>query len=117
MPWPIIGAAARIGGHIIKKNLPGLGRAIAGKSGAAKKAAAAAGKIAAGGAVFEAGGRVARKVFGDDGPERKRRRSINVGNVRALRRAMSRVQGFAKLAKKTISFTKSTKMKSKRRSR
>jgi len=42
-------------------------------------------------------------------------RRTNVGNVRALRRAMRRVQGFAKLARKTISFTHSVKMKKHRR--
>jgi hypothetical protein len=38
-------------------------------------------------------------------------RRMNVGNVRALRRSMRRVQGFAKLAKKTIQFTQRVRMK------
>lgn len=46
---------------------------------------------------------------------RKKRRSMNVTNTKALRRAMRRVEGFAKVAKRTISFTKKTKMKSRRR--
>lgn len=120
MPFPLIGAAigtlGRIGGTILKKNAGGAGRAVAriigGKSGAAKRAATAAGKVAAGGAAFEAGSRVARTAFGDD--DKPRRRRINPGNVRALRRAMSRVSSFAKLAKKTITFTKTVRMKSRR---
>lgn len=44
------------------------------------------------------------------------RRRMNVGNVRALRRAMRRVQSFAKLAHKTISFTHRVKMKKRKRS-
>jgi hypothetical protein len=42
-------------------------------------------------------------------------RRMNVGNVRALRRSMRRVQAFAKLAHKTISFTHHVKMKKHRR--
>lgn len=42
-------------------------------------------------------------------------RHMNVCNPRALRRSMRRVQGFARFAKKTISFTKQVKMKKRRR--
>jgi hypothetical protein len=101
-------------GQVAGKVVGAVGGVIAGKSGAAKKAAGAAAAAAAGGAVFEAGGRVVRGIGGGDRP---RRRRVNVGNVRALRRAMSRVQGFAKLAKATISFTKATKMKGKKKAR
>ena len=45
----------------------------------------------------------------------RKRRSMNVTNQRALRRAMRRVEGFAKIAKRTISFTKRVKIKSRRR--
>lgn len=38
-------------------------------------------------------------------------RRMNVGNVRALRRSMRRVQGFAKMAKKVMTFTAHHKMK------
>lgn len=38
-------------------------------------------------------------------------RRMNVTNPRALRKAMRRVQGFEKLAKRTISFTKRTRLK------
>ncbi len=40
-----------------------------------------------------------------------RNRRMNIANPRALRRAMRRVQGFEKLAKRTITFTRRTKMK------
>lgn len=40
-----------------------------------------------------------------------RNRRMNVANPRALRRAMRRVQGFEKLAKRTVSFTKRTRLK------
>jgi len=40
-----------------------------------------------------------------------RNRRMNIANPRALRRAMRRVQGFEKLAKRTIRFTRRTKMK------
>lgn len=48
-------------------------------------------------------------------PAMRRRRRMNVTNSRALRRAMRRVQGFAKFAKKTITFTQRVKMKKTRR--
>ncbi len=38
-------------------------------------------------------------------------RRLNFANPRALRKAMRRVQGFEKLAKRTISFTRRVKMK------
>ena len=40
-----------------------------------------------------------------------RNRRMNIANPRALRRSMRRVQGFEKLAKRTISFTRRVKMK------
>ena len=46
------------------------------------------------------------------GPPRcVRNRRMNVANPRALRRSMRRVQGFEKLARRTISFTRRVKMK------
>lgn len=47
-------------------------------------------------------------------PHRRHHR-MNPGNVRALRRAMRRVQSFAKLAKHTIGFTHRVHMKKHRR--
>ena len=40
-----------------------------------------------------------------------RNRRMNVANPRALRKAMRRVQGFEKLAKRTISFTKRVRIR------
>jgi len=40
-----------------------------------------------------------------------RNRRMNIANPRALRRAMRRVQGFEKLARRTITFTRRTRMK------
>ena len=40
-----------------------------------------------------------------------RNRRMNIANPKALRKAMRRVQGFEKLAKRTISFTRRVKMK------
>ena len=40
-----------------------------------------------------------------------RNRRMNIANPRALRKAMRRVAGFEKLAKRTISFTRRVKMK------
>ena len=45
-----------------------------------------------------------------------RNRRMNVANPRALRRSMRRVQGFEKLAKRTIQFTRRVKMKRRRSS-
>ena len=44
----------------------------------------------------------------------KKRRRMNPLNPRALRRSMSRVQSFARFARKTISFTSRVKMKKRR---
>lgn len=50
--------------------------------------------------------------YAKDGSGRMvRNRRMNVANPRALRKAMRRVQGFEKLAKRTISFTRRVKMK------
>ncbi len=40
-----------------------------------------------------------------------RNRRMNVANPKALRRSMRRVQGFEKLARRTITFTRRTRMK------
>ncbi len=47
----------------------------------------------------------------------RRHHRMRVTNVRALRRAMRRVTGFAKIARQTISFTHRVKMKHHRRRR
>ncbi len=43
-----------------------------------------------------------------------RNRRMNVGNAKALRRGMRRVQGFEKLARRTITFTRRTKLKTRK---
>jgi len=45
-----------------------------------------------------------------------RNRRMNIANPRALRRAMRRVQGFEKLAKRTIQFTRRTRMRKRKTS-
>jgi len=45
-----------------------------------------------------------------------RNRRMNIANPRALRRAMRRVQGFEKLAKRTITFTRRTRLKKRKTS-
>jgi len=72
---------------------------------------------ATGAGVLPAGGRAGAGVpsgyhFAKDGSGRLvRNRRMNIANPRALRRAMRRVQGFEKLARRTITFTRRVKMK------
>lgn len=55
--------------------------------------------------------------FAKDGSGRLvRNRRMNVSNPRALRRSMRRVQGFEKLAKRTIQFTRRVRMKKRKTS-
>jgi len=77
---------------------------------------------ATGAGVLPAGGRGGPLVpsgfhFAKDGSGKLvRNRRMNVANPRALRRSMRRVQGFEKLARRTISFTRRVKMKKRRSS-
>ena len=72
---------------------------------------------AAGPGVLPGGGRGGQMIpsgyhFAKDGSGRLvRNRRMNVANPRALRKAMRRVQGFEKLARRTIVFTRRVKMK------
>jgi len=72
---------------------------------------------ATGPGVLPAGGRGGQMIpsgyhFAKDGSGRLvRNRRMNVANPRALRRSMRRVQGFEKLARRTITFTRRVKMK------
>jgi len=72
---------------------------------------------ATGPGVLAGGGRVGELIprgyhYAKDGSGKLvRNRRMNVANPRALRRSMRRVQGFEKLAKRTISFTRRVKMK------
>lgn len=54
-------------------------------------------------------------VPGGQAGVQKKYRHMNVCNARALRRSMRRVQGFARFAKKTISFTQRVKMRKRKR--
>jgi hypothetical protein len=67
------------------------------------------------GALFAGGSALAERVLkggGGGGMAGGRRyKRMHVTNVKALRRAMRRVEGFAKLAKSTIQFTTHTRMK------
>jgi len=85
--------------------MPG-GRALAIIPGRAVAGARAVMPIAAGGVCPV--GYHPRK---SDGAVCVRNRRMNVANPRALRRGMRRVQGFERLARKTIRFTKRVKMK------
>jgi len=77
---------------------------------------------ATGAGVLPAGGRGGQLMpsgyhFAKDGSGRiVRNRRMNVANPRALRRSMRRVQGFEKLARRTISFTRRVKMKKRKSS-
>ena len=77
---------------------------------------------ATGAGVLPAGGRGGAMVpsgyhFAKDGSGRLvRNRRMNVANPRALRRSMRRVQGFEKLARRTITFTRRTRMKKRKSS-
>lgn len=77
---------------------------------------------ATGPGVLPAGGRGGQMIpsgyhFAKDGSGRLvRNRRMNVANPRALRRSMRRVQGFEKLARRTITFTRRVKMKKRKSS-
>ncbi len=77
---------------------------------------------AAGPGVLPAGGRGGAMIpsgyhFAKDGSGKLvRNRRMNVANPRALRRSMRRVQGFEKLARRTITFTRRVKMKKRKSS-
>jgi len=77
---------------------------------------------ASGAGVLPGGGRGGGMVpsgyhFAKDGSGRLvRNRRMNIANPRALRRAMRRVQGFEKLAKRTIVFTRRTRIKKRKSS-
>ena len=102
-------ALAGIGIGVLRKAVPKLGGAIGrtigktigrGKAGRVLKSGV---KIGAGGAVFEAGSRVVRGRGGSAEGMPARRR-MNVGNAKALRRAIRRAHGFAKLARSVMTF-------------
>ncbi len=77
---------------------------------------------ATGPGVLPAGGRGGAMIpsgwhYAKDGSGKLvRNRRMNVANPRALRRSMRRVQGFEKLARRTITFTRRTRMKKRKSS-
>jgi len=77
---------------------------------------------ATGAGVLPGGGRGGQLIpsgyhYAKDGSGRLvRNRRMNVANPRALRRSMRRVQGFEKLARRTITFTRRVKMKKRKSS-
>jgi hypothetical protein len=104
--FPFALAAIGLGKKLLGKVAPKAGAAIGkvfGRGGSKigpvlKKGG---GIVAAGGA-FEIGSRAAGKAFG--GGDGTKRRRMNVTNPKALRRAIRRAHGFAKLARKVLSF-------------
>lgn len=86
----VLGAAKKVGGTVAR-------HPVMSAAGAAGALAVAAGAHHMG----YASGRAARGTRGDG----TRHRRMNVTNPRALRRAIRRANGFAKLAMRTIRFT------------
>jgi len=102
MPPPVPGAGAMPGGGLLPAAGALVGGAIAGYQGAA-----VAGGVCPVGYHPRKDRRLPFKCV--------RNRRMNIANPRALRRGMRRVQGFEKLARKTISFTRRVKMKKRSR--
>lgn len=104
---PFFGAALPLLGGLARKVIPTLVKkapAVIGRAGAAiGRVGRKAAPIAAAGAVFEGGARVGRRLAG--GGEERRYRRMNVANVKALRRAIRRANGFSKLARSVLTFT------------
>jgi len=103
----------KLAGLALPVSLPGLGpvgKKVLQTVTKHKKGALIAGGIAAG-AAAAAGGYGAAGGFAG----RRSYRRMNVGNTKALKRSMRRVQGFAKLAKSTMTFTQHHKLKKPRR--
>lgn len=127
LPLAGITAAKGILGLFRRKVLPQAGtfmQRLAGKNGFKSAVSGALGGAGLQ-AVTKAGKKLAPALLGGagvtagiaalTGAEKPRRRRMNVTNPKALRRSMRRVEGFARIAKRTISFTKRVKMKKRRR--
>lgn len=103
--FPFLGAAIKVGAGLVKKIAP----KVVGKIGAAAgKLVGRVGGIArkapiTTGIVTTVAADQAIKRFGNDGGGGGRRR-MNVANPKALRRAIRRAHGFAKLARKVLTF-------------
>jgi hypothetical protein len=99
---PGVGAGGMVGaiGQIGKKGVAFVGKH---KGAAAAAAAAAAGAGIAAGYIIDKNGKVRRKGH------------MQVTNTRALRRSMRRVEGFARIARRTMTFTHKHHLKKRRK--
>jgi len=114
IPGTIGGAVTFPGGVSVSGQFTGGGRQvmIPGQGPLPPFAPGGVGQMGRGGTLMPSGYHYAK-----DGSGRLvRNRRMNVANPRALRRSMRRVQGFEKLAKRTIQFTRRVKMKKRRSS-
>lgn len=112
------GIFGTIGAGLRRVFNPGVGRAIVGAGsrilpviGGATPIGAIARTVLGGVAAGAASGAIGRMFRGGGGGEGRSYRRMNVGNTKALRRAMRRVEGFSKLAKSTMSFTSTHRLK------
>jgi len=116
VPGQVTGAVSFPGGMQIGMGYaPGTAVAVPGRGRLPPFTATGPGVLPAGGR----GGQMAPAGYHLDkltGTRWVRNRRMNVANPRALRRSMRRVQGFEKLARRTISFTRRVKMKKRRSS-
>jgi len=100
-------AASAVGGVLAK--LPGKGRIMQAGRVLSKhpvlSAAGAAGAIGTAGAVMGRGGRMPGGAGGGAGGSFRKRRRMRVTNPKALRRAIRRATGFARLARRVLRFT------------
>jgi hypothetical protein len=105
--FPIVGQVTMPGGASISG-----GVMVPGRGPLPPFAPGGVGQAGRGGAMMPSGYHYAK-----DGSGRLvRNRRMNVANPRALRRSMRRVQGFEKLARRTITFTRRVKMKKRKTS-
>ena len=118
MQFPLVPQAGRGGFPIVAQvTMPGGasltgGVMVPGRGPLPPFAPGGVGQAGRGGAMMPSGYHYAK-----DGSGRLvRNRRMNVANPRALRRSMRRVQGFEKLARRTITFTRRTRMKKRKSS-
>lgn len=104
--FPFLGAALKVGAGLVKKIAPKLVGKIGAAAGKVLGRAGGVIRSPVGGAVTGtvAGTVIASKISGGRDATMGRRRRMNVANPRALRRAIRRAHGFAKLARKVLTF-------------
>lgn len=98
--------AGRIGGSAVGK---AAGRVLGGVVGGGAMGGIPGAVI--GGVASAGAGALIGRAFGGGGSSGRRYRRINVANVKALNRAVRRVQGFSKLAKETIQLERQVRLK------